>query len=72
MKIKLLELGYCGTEGITFPVEVEAVVEKWCKRDLVCLTTEEILRIGGDPEMFIILETYPLVETEFEIVEDAG
>lgn len=70
MKIKLLSLGYCGVQNINFPVEVDAVIEEWYGEQLYAISTEEIVRIGGDPDMFQQDDTYPLVEDEFELLPD--
>lgn len=70
MKAKLLSLGYCGVKGIQFPVEVEVIEEMWYGDKLYALSTEEIVRIGGNPAMFTEGDTYPLVEREFELLKE--
>lgn len=71
MKANLLSLGYCGVEGIQFPVEVEVEVveEEWYGSVLHTLPTEEILRIGGDPDMFVDNDTYLLIPSEYELLD---
>lgn len=70
MKAKLLSLGYCGVKGIQFPVEVEVIEEMWYGDKLYAVSTEEIVRIGGNPAMFTEGDTYPLDEREFELLEE--
>lgn len=69
MKANLLSLGYCGVEGIQFPVEVTLVKEQWYGLEGYAISTEEVIRIGGDPDMFLEGGTYTLVEEEFELLE---
>lgn len=68
MKATLLSLGYCGVDKIQFPVEVELVKETWFGRDLYAISTEEVVRIGGDSAMFLPDDTYPLIESEFKLL----
>lgn len=69
MKANLLSLGYCGVSNIQFPVKVTLVKEEWYGLEVYAISTEEVIRIGGDSDMFLEGDTYPLVEEEFELLE---